>query len=449
MCMSGISMPLISLLPSVFKIYKYWIIAAILCNLSHFSYKIFFERKKCINGKQDEGDILYAERMFADTNSCPLQRNWCSLGDYFYRSLLSVLAFLIAMFFKPFHFTYYTFIYNISDDALGKIIGSILTIFLPLMPIIMLFRILLNNLNILKSDFLSTIKTEDEVEGKRFFTNNFGFLKGLLSDWNSDFQHYVCNFYIVGTNYEGIKGLYWIRLETKEFWRKNLIDVGAVVPKLLGSWKGNKGDFCSDICNYDLIVKQNDSFLGIGDTFLKANKEFQTVKDIENILENKYSDRDCLILKVARPLSNLGVHSLDILTARDISGNIRLVDVLVWTATSSWTTHTATKVYTIDPISETANTAARWYGSYFMHTDNSGIGVKYPGVKKAILQAIECHKNIKCDWLCAIGWDAMITEDSSVVFFEGNLASGRVPHRMFLSFGSLNYFIRNMSWISK
>lgn len=84
-----------------------------------------------------------------------------------------------------------------------------------------------------------------------------------------------------------------------------------------------------------------------------------------------------------------------------------------------------------------------------MNTDNSGIGVKYPGVKKAILQAIECHKNIKCDWLSAIGWDAMIAEDSSLVFFEGNLASGRVPHRMFLSFGSLKYFIRNMSWVSK
>ena len=447
--MTRISMSLISLIQAVFKIYKYWIIVAIVCNVAHLSHKIFFERKKSNNISQKEGNILYAGRMFADTTSYPLQRNWYSVGDYFCRSLLSLLAFMIAMVFKPFHFTYYTFIYNISDDALGKVIGSIFTIFLPLMPIIMLFRILLNNLNILKSDFLSTIKTDDEVEGKRFFTNNFGFLKGLLSDWNNGFQHYVCNFYIVGTNYEGIKGLYWIRLETKEFWRKNLIDVGAAVPKLLGSWKGNTADFHSDICNYDLIVKQNDSFLGIGDMFLKANKDFQTVKDIENILESKYSDRDSLILKVVRPLSNLGVHSLDIVTARDISGNIRLVDVLVWTATSSWTTHTATKVYTIDPISETANTAARWYGSNFMNTDNSGIGVKYPGVKKAILQAIECHKNIKCDWLSAIGWDAMIAEDSSLVFFEGNLASGRVPHRMFLSFGSLKYFIRNMSWVSK
>ena len=104
----------------------------------------------------------------------------------------------------------------------------------------------------------------------------------------------------------------------------------------------------------------------------------------------------------------------------------------MWTATYSWTTHTATKVYTIDPISETTNTAGRRYGSNFMNTYNSSIGVKYPGVKKAVMQAIKCHKNIKCDWHSAIGWDSMIAEDSSIVFFEGNLANGRVPHRMFL-----------------
>ena len=43
--MTRISMSLISLIQAVFKIYKYWIIVAIVCNVAHLSYKIFLKER--------------------------------------------------------------------------------------------------------------------------------------------------------------------------------------------------------------------------------------------------------------------------------------------------------------------------------------------------------------------------------------------------------------------
>ena len=72
------------------------------------------------------------------------------------------------------------------------------------------------------------------------------------------------------------------------------------------------------------------------------------MEDINNILKTNYTDKTCILMEVVKPLPQLGVHSLDILTAKDPQGRVQLVDIIVWTVTKTRTSHAATECYMID-----------------------------------------------------------------------------------------------------
>ena len=73
---------------------------------------------------------------------------------------------------------------------------------------------------------------------------------------------------------------------------------------------------------------------------------------------------------------------------------------------------------------------------------------KMKGLETAFETAKLCHKNICKDheWVTAIGWDAMVTNEGKMVFFEGNYAGVRTPRSMFINYDNFKDFIYYFFW---
>ena len=71
----------------------------------------------------------------------------------------------------------------------------------------------------------------------------------------------------------------------------------------LGEWDGKNLKVFGDESRYedDLVIKRPDSFLGIGDSFLKHGKDFKTASDIRKLLIEKYKDVPAIVLQLVRP----------------------------------------------------------------------------------------------------------------------------------------------------
>ena len=408
-------------------------------------------KKEKLVGRNEE--VYIAKQINNDTTQNQVQRNWFSLYDIFYRLTVSAFGFAYALIVYPLTLTYYSFIYN--KTHYGITWGVISFLFLPFWPLILFIKNLCSFILQRKTAFLSLEQCEDgemdELDSMVFFTDNLPLLQSFLHDYLQMVMSYLANFYILGPSLIGIQTMYWDTDRTnKLFWRKLLRDAGGRIPKQLGLWQNNDHEFRKDICNFrEILIKVADSCLGIGDKFLDKGRDFQNAEDIVNILKSSYKDKTCILMEVVKPLPQLGVHSLDILTAKDPQGRVQLVDIIVWSGTKTRTSHAATQGYMIDHKTGKTKSTCKWYNPNFSGTSDNGIGVLYPNLADAISVVMEAHKDIRFSWLPVIGWDAMITEDNDVVFFEGNLGAWRCPRRLFLSLRNFIYFVSHLSWISK
>ena len=66
----------------------------------------------------------------------------------------------------------------------------------------------------------------------------------------------------------------------------------------------------------DIVVKLNDSYLGIGDSFWRRGTDFNTFDDIQENMKKQYQGQEALLLDLVRPHPDHGVHSFDIVTIR-------------------------------------------------------------------------------------------------------------------------------------
>ena len=265
-----------------------------------------------------------------------------------------------------------------------------------------------------------------------------------------EFSNYTGNFYILGPCEEAIQTMYWdTDKTTKVFWRRILKESGARIPEQVGVWDGAELELEDGALQHSsLLIKVTDSCMGIGDLFLEQSQDFKTRVELESIFKSKYPGKGCILMEVVRALPALGVHSLDILTARDGAGEVQLVDVVVWAGSPTQSSHCSTSAYMLDPRTGITCSYGKWYNPNFVNSSKEGLGVLYPQVAEAVKTAMRAHKNLPYSWLTVVGWDCMVTEDSSMVFFEGNLAAWRCPRRIFLTWRSLLYFIRHISWVS-
>jgi len=86
------------------------------------------------------------------------------------------------------------------------------------------------------------------------------------------------------------------------------------------------------MCKGDIVIKINDSYLGIGDAFMSLGKDYKTVEDIRaKLSEDTYKGKEALVLELVRPKKSLGVHSFDIITMRTPDDDVKVISILLWT----------------------------------------------------------------------------------------------------------------------
>ena len=433
------------------SVYLIWAGAAVLWNILEILLKLlkirsltrFCEGPKAYRMKEKE--VTIATQIHQDTTLPQVKREkWFSICDISSRIVLAFVAFLCALLSRPIALIKYTYLFNKIFSGKIKAISSV--VLLPFWPIIVFLNTLIfNNLS-----FLPMLNVNDDaLESLQFFTNNLSPTASVLFDFSQELCNYVGNFYILGPNQEAIQTMYWdTDKTTKVFWRKQLSDQGARIPTEVGVWDGDKLELKEKLDKYkSLLIKVTDSCMGIGDLFLRQGSDYKSPEDIEQIFQSKYPGKHCLLIEFIAAHPDLKVHSLDILTARDPTGNVQLVDIVVWAGSASETSHGATNCYMIDPHTGLTCNYGKWYNPNFVNTSPEGLGVYYPGVAEAVVTAVETHEKLPYSWLNVVGWDCMVTEDSDILFFEGNLAAWRCPRRLFLSLSNLIYFIGYISWV--
>jgi len=242
---------------------------------------------------------------------------------------------------------------------------------------------------------------------------------------------------------------WWDHVTHKDFWRSHLERVGARVPLELGRWTGEKVEWKSNAEGKDFVIKVKDESNGVGDAFLLNGvgdeSEFHVAgpAGVEAFLAaGDYAGREALVLEWIRPAAEQEVHTLDIVTIAQPSGEIELLTCLYWGDCSDGKTSHSTKAgYVVDAAKEQISATCSWYAPGFATMKpttekNYAIGHKLPGVAKACQLMVEAHRSamVEQPWLKMIGWDAMLAHgEVAPVFFEGNYAQMRLPRRVFLS----------------
>ena len=218
---------------------------------------------------------------------------------------------------------------------------------------------------------------------------------------HTNVDRYVGQFWLVGTNEDAISHTWVDTLLTKDMWRDALTEVDARLPRQLGVWENNELTMEVDnLVGHDLVVKLDDSYLGIGDNFWHFGKDYSTEAELrakmdEAYKNNEFDGRRALVLEMVKPKPDLGVHSLDIITMRTPDDDVKVISVLLLADCTTSSSHSTRAGYTIDIETETVVAPAGWYSPYFATMNTPLIGHKYEGVRKAAQSAIRAHKAIK------------------------------------------------------
>ena len=122
--------------------------------------------------------------------------------------------------------------------------------------------------------------------GAAFFMKPDGLLEAYIWDCCILMQMFIGQFFLTGSHSNAVAHTWYDWVLTKHFWKKTFNDNGMATTEKLGEWDGKALKVFGDESLYedDLVIKLPDSFLGIGDSFLKHGKDFKTASDIRKLL---------------------------------------------------------------------------------------------------------------------------------------------------------------------
>lgn len=355
-------------------------------------------------------------------------RDWFSVWDCFYRYALSFFMFYYMLITTPISLFCYTFRYNLTWYGFWP--GLVMTCYFPVTPFAIIGAEMLRSLK----KWLTQKKDWSSAgPGAIFFVEPEGFLSKWFWKGYLNLSMYISIYCTCGNDPDAIAASWEDQDTTKTFWRKLFQDSKVRYPRQLAGWDGKELDKNFKI-NCSIVIKLEDSFLGIGDSFLTYGKDFRTDQDIVDLLKKDYMGKEALVLEFVKADPDMGVHQLDILTL-DTAEGPKILHCLLWTHCTGSSSHTTRGGYVVDVETETCVSTVAWYSPFFktQPTEFCDNKLKIPGVKDACEQALRAHANMPFKWCRMVGWDCMLTDTKEIVFFEGNFAGARLPRRFFLS----------------
>lgn len=248
---------------------------------------------------------------------------------------------------------------------------------------------------------------------------------------------------------QGMDSAYWF---SKDLFRGVLAKAGCTIPTCIARWNKKKGEieWKLPLPQCDLVVKTAFGALGNGDMFMKYGVDFTSKEDVERLFHERrqqnsaVGEKDMLFLQRVMPEANLGVHNIELLTARKIGSETEVVCIHSTmycgkNKSNSWSSHGCQNCYLLDPVSEKAIGPEPWLRiRQAFPVDPSTDGCSIPGLRNLMHQAIKAHqellkaktsqdfkmfnyfKGFSTEDFEVVGWDVMLTEDGGYVFFEGN-----------------------------
>lgn len=368
-------------------------------------------------------------------NLNPNQR-YFGFADIISRTVRVIVGYYACLCYRPLSFFIFMLRYNML--WLGTLPGLAWT--LPtffVWPLTSLFLVLVKTA---KKKLFGHAQFDD---GNVFFVPPSNPIAAILWSWYKELSPPVAQFLYCKGDKRAVQASWKDVDTTKNYWRSKLAAAGAHVPRELALWNKNTLVWAHPYEKQDIVIKLDDSYLGIGDQFLVHGDQFSTAAELEAILK-----RDCSglinvhVLEWIRPAEGMEVHSLDILTLAKPNGTIEVCTVLFWgDCLDGKSTHSTQAGYVCDVQQEKIVSTCAWYSPYFANMKQKkefGVGLQLPGLSSVVETAVACHQAVLIDhpWMVMCGWDAMRAR-SGWVFFEGNFAQMRLPRRVFLTWTNL------------
>jgi len=245
---------------------------------------------------------------------------------------------------------------------------------------------------------------------------------------------------------------------SKTYFRKVLVEQGAFVPPLIGKYQIaiKHFDWTGELNSKDLVIKPEYGGKGKGDCYLSFGQDFRTKQDVEEKLSNHMKQHDSLtkagsmlILERIMPNKDFGLHVVMIITGKTKEGHVCVLHVNMNSGgqvAGQVSSHGCKDMYLLDPISEIIVGEDQWSTKPETEkTDPNFIGRRMPIVNGACALAVKTHRALIAQdpkALQFIGWDCMMAEDGSIVFFEGNPCGVRLVRCMCNSWASMRAFAR-------
>ena len=160
-------------------------------------------------------------------------------------------------------------------------LGTFLTLLYPVTPLALT---ILQVIKTVQSWFVADWTMSGP--GRVFFIKPNSFFGSFFWDGYIIQSMFLGQFWICGTNEDAIEHTWYDAVTTKEFWHKTLENVNGKVPRKLATWDGTKitVHYPEDISDCHIVMKVNDSYLGIGDLFWAPGIDFRSVDDVEQKL---------------------------------------------------------------------------------------------------------------------------------------------------------------------
>ena len=234
--------------------------------------------------------------------------------------------------------------------------------------------------------------------GSIFFARPSGFANSVLWDMWLFLGLFTSSYIMTGTNRTAMKHIEYDAVANKWFWRDVFKRGRVFYPTKIGSF--DKGELKVNLKNVKkgerIIIKEPDSYLGIGDLTLEKGKDFQTTHDLKGICTRTYGiDKEAYIAPLVQCDKKYGVHQLDVLTAKMQDGSIQVLRVLYWGDCTGSTSHSATTGYIVDPETETVVSATTWYAE---HMTSSLLPYYTQRIAEIQVQSDLCKSKDKYDW---------------------------------------------------
>merc|ERR1711879_559370 len=104
--------------------------------------------------------------------------------------------------------------------------------------------------------------------------------------------------------------------------------------------------------------------------------------------------------------------------------------------------------YRLDQTGRVLGPDQWWRNRHTQGVDDKIVGTVIPGIDKICAKAVAMHKVVLKlhPTRFLVSWDAMLTEDGGVVWFEGNTSALRLNRPLWSSWAFLLAFVQNYSW---